>query len=81
MASGPFVFVLSKAGTFLFTVFLTSLLVFFSRFVLPDDPARFRLSGRSPSPEALTEIKKQFNLDRPPFEQYLAWVGGILHGD
>ncbi|MHA7304249.1 ABC transporter permease [Arthrobacter sp. TMN-49] len=75
------VYVLRKVATLLVTLFFASLIVFFSRFVLPGDPARFLLRGRSPNPEALAEITRTFGLDKPPIEQYLAWVGGILHGD
>lgn len=80
-ATSLIVLALRKLGTLLITLFFASLVVFFSRFVLPGDPARFLLRGRSPKPEALVEITKQFGLDRPPIEQYLTWVGGILHGD
>ena len=60
---------LRKVGTLLITLFFASLIVFFSRFVLPGDPARFLLRGRSPKPEAaLAEITKQFGLDKPPIE-------------
>lgn len=80
-AAAPLIFVLRKVGTLLITLFFASLIVFFSRFVLPGDPARFLLRGRSPKPEALAEITKQFGLDKSPLEQYFTWIGGILHGD
>lgn len=81
LTAGPLVYVLRKVASLLVTLFFASLIVFFSRFVLPGDPARFLLRGRSPNPEALAEITRTFGLDKPPIEQYLAWVGGILHGD
>ncbi len=74
-------FVLVKIGTLLLTLFVASLAVFFSRFLVPGDPARFLLRGRSPKPEALAEITRQYGLDKPPWEQYVNWLGGILHGD
>ena len=40
----------SKLGALLLTLFLASLLVFFSRFIVPGDPVRFLLRGRKPSP-------------------------------
>jgi len=73
--------VAGKLGGLLLTLFLASLLVFFSRFLVPGDPARFLLRGRDPSPEAIAAIKAQYGLDLPPWQQYLRWVGGILHGD
>lgn len=78
---GGFRFVLARIGALVITLFFASLVVFFSRFVVPGDPARFLLRGRSPSPEALEKITEQYGLDQPPIVQYLNWLGGILHGD
>lgn len=63
------------------TLVAASLVVFFSRFVVPGDPARFLLRGRSPSEEAIAEVTRQYGLDLPPLQQYLNWAGGILQGD
>lgn len=73
--------VLGKLGALLLTLFLASLLVFFSRFLVPGDPIRFLLRGRKPSPEAIAEVTAQYGLDLPPWQQYVEWVAGILHGD
>ena len=72
---------LGKLGSLLLTLFLASLLVFFSRFLVPGDPIDFLLRGRKPNPEAIAELTKQYGLDLPPWQQYLNWVVGILHGD
>ncbi|GAA5034871.1 ABC transporter permease [Microbacterium fluvii] len=55
--------------------------MFFSRFLVPGDPVSFLLRGRKPSPEAVAEVTAQYGLDLPPWQQYLAWVSGMLHGD
>ncbi|MCU4671038.1 ABC transporter permease [Microbacterium fluvii] len=73
--------VAGKLGGLLLTLFLASLLVFFSRFLVPGDPVSFLLRGRKPSPEAVAEVTAQYGLDLPPWQQYLAWVSGMLHGD
>lgn len=73
--------VASKLGALLLTLFLASLLVFFSRFLVPGDPVRFLLRGRKPSPEAIQAVTEQFGLDLPPWQQYLNWVLGMLRGD
>ncbi|MFB7843701.1 ABC transporter permease [Microbacterium sp. NPDC056052] len=73
--------VAGKLGGLLLTLFLASLLVFFSRFLVPGDPVRFLLRGRKPSPEAIAEVTAQYGLDLPPWQQYLRWIGGVLHGD
>lgn len=73
--------VAGKLGALLLTLFLASLLVFFSRFLVPGDPISFLLRGRKPSPEAIAEVTAQYGLDLPPWQQYLNWLAGILQGD
>lgn len=70
-----------KLGALLLTLFLASLLVFFSRFLVPGDPVRFLLRGRTPSPEAVAQVTEQYGLDLPPWQQYLDWLAGVLQGD
>lgn len=67
-----------KLAGLLLTLFLASLLVFFSRFLVPGDPMSFLLRGRKPSPESVALVTEQFGLDLPPWQQYLNWVGGVL---
>ncbi|UNK71364.1 ABC transporter permease [Microbacterium sp. H1-D42] len=73
--------VAGKLAGLLLTLFLASLLVFFSRFVVPGDPISFLLRGRKPSPEAVAEITAQYGLDLPPWQQYINWLLGLLQGD
>ena len=47
----------------------------------PAIPIRFLLRGRKPSPEAIAEVTAQYGLDLPPWQQYVKWLAGILHGD
>ncbi|WP_017793513.1 ABC transporter permease [Leucobacter salsicius] len=71
----------SKLGALFLTLFLASLLVFFSRFIVPGDPVRFLLRGRKPSEGAVAAVKEQYGLDLPPWEQYWNWIMGIFQGD
>ena len=73
--------VAGKLAGLVLTLFLASLLVFFSRFLVPGDPVSFLLRGRKPSDEAVAQVTAQYGLDLPPWQQYLRWVGGMLHGD
>jgi peptide/nickel transport system permease protein len=73
--------VAGKLGALLLTLFLASLLVFFSRFLVPGDPVSFLLRGRKPTPEAIAQVTAQYGLDLPPWQQYLQWLGGVLVGD
>ncbi|NKG19947.1 ABC transporter permease [Paeniglutamicibacter terrestris] len=70
-----------KIGAFLFTVFVSSVIVFFSRWLVPGDPINFLLRGRSPNPEAIAEVTAIYGLDRPPLEQYWNWITGVVQGD
>jgi peptide/nickel transport system permease protein len=60
-------------------LFFVSLVVFVATQAL-GDPARAIL-GRNATPEALAALHKQLNLDQPLPQQYLSWLGGLLHGD
>ncbi|MGO4104105.1 ABC transporter permease [Leifsonia sp. YAF41] len=73
--------VAKKLGTLLLTVFAASLLVFFSRALVPGDPVAFLLRGRKPSPEAVAEVTAQFGLDLPMWQQYVNWVANLFQGD
>lgn len=73
--------VVGKLGSLLLTLFLASLLVFFSRFLVPGDPVSFLLRGRKPSPEAVADVTAEFGLNLPPWQQYFNWITGVLHGD
>lgn len=72
---------LRNIATFLLTVFVSSLIVFFSRWLVPNDPVTFLLRGRSPSAEAVKEVTALYHLDKSPIEQYWIWVTGLLQGD
>ena len=70
-----------KVGALVGTLLVTSFLVFASLHLAPGDPIDFLVQGRSPSPEAITQIKAQYGLDQPFLVQYVDWLGGVLHGD
>ncbi|PPL15510.1 ABC transporter permease [Microterricola pindariensis] len=70
-----------KLGSLVLTLFLVSLLVFFSRFLVPGDPVSFLLRGRKPSPEAIAAVTEQYGLNLPVWQQYINWLTGILQGD
>jgi len=62
-------------------MWIVTLLVFFCRFLVPGDPVKFLLRGRRPNPDAVAAITAQYGLDLPPWQQYVNWVVGMLHGD
>lgn len=70
-----------KIGAFILTVFVSSVIVFFSRWLVPGDQIKFLLRGRSPNPEAIAEVTAIYGLDKPPLVQYWNWVTGLFQGD
>ncbi len=46
----------------------------------PGDPA-VALAGQHATPDQLQALRGQLGEDRPLFVRYLAWLGGLLHGD
>ena len=74
--------VAGKLGGLLLTLFLASLLVFFSRFLVPGDPVELPAPRpQAERPRRSREVTAQYGLDLPPWQQYLNWLGGVLHGD
>ena len=57
-----------------------SLLVFSFVHLIPGDPALTMLGERA-TPEKVTEVRARLGLDRPLWEQYLLYVGKVVHGD
>ena len=73
-------FVLKRVGLALITLFLLSVIVFAVSTILPGDVGRAVL-GPFASQESVDELNEQLGTNRPIFEQYVDWAGGLLHGD
>lgn len=72
-----------RFGGSLLLAFLVVSIVFFTLHMVPGDPAVLLLStgGSAPSQEQVMRLRDKLGLDRPLFEQYLTFLGGILQGD
>src|SRR3989442_4664885 len=57
-----------------------SVLVFGRMRVTPGDPAVVVL-GYKATPESIHAMRESFHLDEPLPQQYVRWLGGVLHGD
>lgn len=57
-----------------------SLLTFLLANVIPSDPVALRL-GPKATPETIAYWRSKLGLDRPLPEQYLGFMGNLLHGD
>jgi peptide/nickel transport system permease protein len=63
-------------------VFGVTLLVFFMVRLVPGDPVSMMFANTAPpSAEQRAQIRHQLGLDLPIQEQYLHFLGGVLHGD
>jgi peptide/nickel transport system permease protein/oligopeptide transport system permease protein len=62
------------------TVFGVATVVFFLQKLLPGDPASI-IAGPQATPEAIANIRRQLGLDQPLWQQYLNFIGGLVHGD
>src|SRR5579859_2745895 len=77
-------FILRRILTFIPTLIGISILVFFVIRQIPGDAINAKLGAEGSgelTPQQQAEYRAYFGLDRPLTEQYLDWVGGILHGD
>ncbi|MCC6192984.1 MAG: ABC transporter permease [Burkholderiales bacterium] len=72
-------YVAKRLAVTLLVVLVTSMIAF-SLVQLAGDPA-VALAGERASPEQIEVIRKQYGFDRPFYEQYLHWLGGLLAGD
>jgi peptide/nickel transport system permease protein len=70
----------TRLGILLLSLVAASLLIFLVVQVLPGDPAQVVL-GVDATPAALAQLRHQMGLDQPVWIRYLAWVGGLVHGD
>jgi peptide/nickel transport system permease protein len=65
-------------------VVLLSIAVFLMIRLLPGDPLLIYMNENSLNnltPQQIQELKAQYGLDKSIPEQYIVWVGGMVHGD
>ena len=64
----------------LLTLFAVSTIVFLGVELLPGDVTEAIL-GQAATEETVAAFRRELNLDLPPHERYIAWLGDILQGD
>ena len=62
------------------TLFIVSVLIFLCTSVIPGDAVTVIL-GKNGTPETVSALQERLGLDAPLYQQYLDWLGGMLHGD
>jgi peptide/nickel transport system permease protein len=77
---------LARAGGLILSVAVVlwgaATLAFLAFRIIPGDPVEVMLGPQAQVSEAVKEgIRAELGLDRPPFEQYLAYLGSLLQGD
>ncbi|MBB4368302.1 peptide/nickel transport system permease protein [Bradyrhizobium sp. cir1] len=72
-----------RAGTALATLFAVATLIFLTLHLVPGDPAEVLMTsgGMAPSREAIDALRISLGLDRPLWDQYLAYLARITSGD
>ncbi|MGD9143046.1 MAG: ABC transporter permease [Dehalococcoidia bacterium] len=79
------IYIIRRLVWALILLILLTMLVFFSMRLLPGDPILIYVSSTSAyssmSPEAIDQLRAQYNLDKPLYLQYLLWMGNIFRGD
>lgn len=73
-------FVARRLAAGLGTLLVVSILIFLCTSVIPGNAATVVL-GRSATPATLHALERLLGLNRPLYEQYLSWLGGLLHGN
>ena len=64
----------------IFVIFSITFLTFLVGYLAPGDPILI-LMGNRRDPETYRNLRHQYGLDRPWYQQYLAYTAGMLHGD
>ena len=73
--------ILIRLGLGVLTLFLVSIVVFAATQALPGDPAQAILGKDAADKARYEALRQQLQLDRPLFQQYTSWLGGVVVGD
>ncbi len=49
--------------------------------LIPGNPAQAMLFGSNPTQQQIADLENQLGLNKPLYEQYFTYIGGLLHGD
>ncbi|MEG0035057.1 MAG: ABC transporter permease [Oscillospiraceae bacterium] len=73
-------YILKKAGIFILTLLIISVLVFFAFQIIPGDPTT-RMLGTQATPERVAALRLELGLDEPAVLRYFSWLKGFVTGD
>ena len=72
---------LTRVASVIPVLLIASILIFVAMRVVPGDPVSVLAQGTPLSAEQRAALTAEYHLDQPIPRQYLAWLGGALHGD
>jgi peptide/nickel transport system permease protein len=75
-----YAYILQRLALALVVVWGVTFVVFMIVHLVPGDPARIVLGAYAPE-ENVAALRERMGLNRPPVEQYLAWLGNAVRGD
>ncbi|WP_448040583.1 ABC transporter permease [Bradyrhizobium liaoningense] len=73
-------YVLRRLGQIPIVLVIVTITIFVVVRSTPGDPVQIML-GMQTSPDAVEAIRHEFHFDKPLYQQYLIWLGDVLHGD
>lgn len=69
-----------KTAGLLITIFLVTLITFFTFNILPGNPA-LAILGPEADTAQIQALEQEFHLDQPLYARYLTWLKGVCRGD
>ncbi|KGX86616.1 ABC transporter permease [Pontibacillus litoralis] len=73
-------FLLRRCFTFFVTILIVMIMTFLVFRIIPGDPA-LTILGMDAEPEQIAALEKELGTDRPLYEQFLDWAGGVFTGN
>lgn len=73
-------YIFKRLLTLVPTLIAASVLVFLFIHLIPGDPAAVLL-GDTATPEEIAALSRELGLDKPIWQQYVAWFSNVLRGD
>lgn len=71
---------IKKISGLLITIFLVTLITFFTFNILPGNPA-LAILGPDADTAQIQALEAEFHLDQPLYSRYFSWITGVLRGD
>lgn len=73
-------FYIKKISGLLITIFLVTLITFFTFNILPGNPA-LAILGPDADTAQIQALEAEFHLDQPLYSRYFSWITGVLRGE